>query len=94
MVIFKINKGNKKMNLKHIKAILQVNPNVFQIMKTDSCYTAKMDFELVEINQQLGIYSVIGKMNFNQVMKLNLLKIKSINSGSTYQKHFFKLIKE
>ena len=82
------------MNLKHIKAMLEINPNVFQIMKTDSCYNAKMDFELVEINQELGIYSVIGKMNFNQVMKLNLLKVKSINSGSTYQKHFFKLIKE
>ena len=83
------------MNLKHIKAILQVNPNAFQVMKTDSVYIpSKMDFELVEINQELGIYSVIGKINFNQFMKLNLLKIKSINSGSTYQKHFFKLIKE
>ena len=83
------------MNLKHIKAILQVNPNVFQIMKTDSCYNAKMDFELVEINQELGIYSVIGKMNFNQFMKLNLLKIKSICSGSTtYQKHLYKFVKE
>jgi hypothetical protein len=82
------------MNLKHIKAMLEINPDVFQIMKTDSCYMAEMDFELVEINQELGIYSVIGKINFNQYMKLNLKKIKSINSGSFYQKHFFKLIKE
>ncbi len=82
------------MKIKQIKEILQINPNVFQIMKTDSVYNTKMDFELIEINQELGIYSVISKINFNQYMKLDLKKIKSINSGSTYQKHFYKLIKE
>jgi hypothetical protein len=84
------------MNLKQIKTILQNNPNVFQIIKTDSVYFHDfMDFELVEINQELGIFKIIGKINFNQYMKLNLKKIKSIGSGSTtYQKHLYKFVKE
>jgi hypothetical protein len=83
------------MNIKQIKAILQVNPNVFQVMKTDSCYMAETDFELIEINHELGIYNVLSKITFNQYMKLNLEKTKSIGSGSSvYRKHLYKFIKE
>jgi hypothetical protein len=83
------------MNLKDIKKLMKNNSSVFQIVKTDSCYNAKMDFELIEIDSILGIYKRISKITFNQFMKLNVKKIKSIASGSSiYQKHLYKFIKE
>ncbi len=83
------------MNIKQLKAILLNESSNFQIVKTDSVYIpSKYQLELIDFDLSLGIYRVIGLVNFNQFMKLNLQLIHKQRKGSLYTQSFYKLIKE
>lgn len=83
------------MNIKELKTMLSSESSNFQIVKTDSVYIpSKYQLELIDFDSSLGIYRVVGLVNFNQFMKLNLQLIHKQKKSSLYTQSFYKLIKE
>jgi hypothetical protein len=84
------------MKLKNIKTIIDTNPNIFQLLKIDVNYNKDSHIELIEMNDELGIYSVIEIITLNQYKKLikdRFLSVKKIDS-KLYTKSFIKFILE